>query len=119
MKEYQKSEVEELVKNLYRSISDFRKGCQPRTNIVRNEKGDLVADSHSILARWRKHFSQLLNINEVNDIRATEIHTAKPPVPDPSSINVELAIGKLRRHKSPSMDQIPAELIKAGVKIIR
>jgi hypothetical protein len=29
------------------------KGYQPRTNIVKDEKGDLVADSHSILARWR------------------------------------------------------------------
>ena len=71
---------------------------------MKDDKGDLVADSHSILARWRKHFSQLLNINEVNDIRATEIHTEKPPVPDPSAFNVELAVEKLRRHKSPRMD---------------
>ena len=27
------------------------KGYQPRTNIVNDEKGDLVADSHSIMAR--------------------------------------------------------------------
>jgi hypothetical protein len=26
-----------------------------------------------------------------------------------------MAIGKLKRHKSPGIDQIPAELIKAGV----
>jgi hypothetical protein len=30
---------------------DFKKGYQPRTNIVKDEKGDLGADSHSILAR--------------------------------------------------------------------
>jgi hypothetical protein len=29
---------------LYRDISDFKKGYQPRTNIVNDEKGDLVAD---------------------------------------------------------------------------
>ena len=119
-KEYLKTKLEELVKkNLYRSISDFRKGYQPRTNILRNEKCDLVADSHSILVRWRKHFFQLLNKHEVKDVRATEIHTAKPPVPDPSPLNVELAVENVRRHKSPSMDQIPTELFKAGGRIIR
>jgi hypothetical protein len=51
---------------------------QPRTNVVKDEKGDLVADSHStsILARWRNHFFQLLNVHGVNDVRQTEIHTA-------------------------------------------
>jgi hypothetical protein len=36
---------------MYRGINDFKKGYQPRPNIVKEEKGDLVADSHSILAR--------------------------------------------------------------------
>jgi len=30
-----------------------------------------------------------------------------------------LAIGNLKSHKSPGIDQIPAELIKAGAKTIR
>jgi len=38
------------IRDLYRGISDFKKGYQPRTNTVKGEKGDLVADSHSILA---------------------------------------------------------------------
>ena len=29
---------------MYRGISDFNKGYQPRTNIAKDEKGDLVAD---------------------------------------------------------------------------
>jgi len=41
------------IRDLYRGISDFRKGYQPRTNIVKDEKGDFVTDFHSILARWR------------------------------------------------------------------
>jgi hypothetical protein len=38
------------VRDLYRGISDFKKGYQPRTDIVKDWKGDLVADCHSILA---------------------------------------------------------------------
>jgi hypothetical protein len=37
--------------------------------MVKDEKGDLVADSHSILARWRNHFSQLLCVDGVHDGR--------------------------------------------------
>jgi hypothetical protein len=40
--------------------------------------------------------------------------TAEPFVPKPSSSEVEVAIGKLKRYKSPAVDQIPAELIQAG-----
>ena len=40
----------------------------------------MVADSHSTLARWKNHFSQLLNVHGVNDVRQTDIHTAEPLV---------------------------------------
>ena len=46
-------------------------------------------------------------------VRQAEIHTAEPLVPEPSALEVELAIEKLKSHKSPGIDQIPAELIKA------
>jgi hypothetical protein len=49
----------------------------------------------------------------VSDVRQTEIDTAEPFVPEPSASEVEVAIGKLKSYKSPSVDQIPAELIQA------
>ena len=99
---------------MYRGINYFKKGYQPRCNTVKDEKGDLVADFHSIVARWRNYFSQLFNVHGVKDIRQAEIHTSEPLVPEPSAAEVELAIDKLKSHKSPGIDQIPAELIKAG-----
>ena len=80
------------IMDLYRGISDFKKGYQPRTNVVKDEKGDLVADCYSIVARWRGYFSQLLNVHGVHDVRQTETHTAEPLVPEPSAFEVELAI---------------------------
>ena len=55
-KEYLKAEIDELetnsktknIRDLYRGISDFKEGYQPRTNVVKDEKGDLVADSHIV-----------------------------------------------------------------------
>ena len=65
-----KAKVEDLgtnnkinnVRDLYRGINDFKKGYHPRTITVKGEKGDLFANSHSIMARWRNCFSQLLNV---------------------------------------------------------
>jgi hypothetical protein len=125
-KEYMKVKINEHETNsknkniidLYRSISDFKNDYLPRTNTVKNEKGDLVTDSHSILARWRKHFSQLWNVHGVSDIRQTEIHTAEPLEPERNVFEVKMPIEKLKRHKSPGSDQIPSELIKAGGKTV-
>ena len=101
-------------RDLYRGINDFKKGYQPRCNIVMDEKGVLVADSHSIVDRWRNYFSQLFNVHGVKFVGQTEIHTAEPLVPDPSASEFELAIDKIKSHKSPGIDQIPTELIKVG-----
>jgi len=79
---------------LYRGINDFQKGYQPRTNIVKDEKGHLITDSHSILARWRNHFSQLLNVHGVNNVKQTEIQKGEPLVPEPSAFEVELEAKK-------------------------
>jgi len=51
----------------------------------------LVSNSHSILARWRNYFSQLLNVHRVNDVRQRELHTTDPLVPEPSAFEVALA----------------------------
>ena len=76
-KAYLRAKVEKLetnskiqnIRDLYTGIDDFRKGYQPRCNIVKDEKGDLVADSHSIVARWRKYFYQLFDVHGVKDVR--------------------------------------------------
>jgi len=51
-----------------------KKGYQSRANMVKNEKGDFFADTHSILAGRRKYFSQLLNEHGVNDINARSLN---------------------------------------------
>ena len=81
---------------MYRGINDSKKGYKPRCNIVKDEKGDLVADTHSIVARWRNYFSQLFNVHGLKDDMQAEIHTAEPLVPEPSAAEVELATDKLK-----------------------
>jgi hypothetical protein len=75
---------------------------------MKGDKGYLFADYHSILARRRRYFSQLLNIHEFSDVRQREIHTAEPLVPEPSASEFELSIEKIKSLKSPGFNQIPA-----------
>ena len=49
----------------------------------------------------------------------TETHITEPLVPEPGASEFEMTTEKLNRHKSPTPDQTPAELIKAGSRTTR
>jgi hypothetical protein len=66
------------------------------------------------LNRWKNFFNQVLNVRGVDDVRQMDIRTAEPLVTEPSLVEVEIAIGRLKSYKSSGTDQIPAKLIKAG-----
>jgi hypothetical protein len=47
------------IRGLYRGIHEFERGCQPRSNLVKDENGDLLAYFNNIVNRWKRYFSQL------------------------------------------------------------
>jgi hypothetical protein len=123
---YLKDKINELttnsknknIRDLYRGINGFKRGYQPRNNLVKDENGDLLANSHNILNRWMKYFSRLLNVRNVSDVKQIEVHMAEPLVQSPSRLEVEIFIAKLKKYKSPGSDQIPAELIQGGGEML-
>jgi hypothetical protein len=104
---------------LYRGINEFKKGYQPRTNLVKDERGDLLADPPKILNSWKNYFCELLNIHGVGGVRQTEMHTAEPFVPESRASEFGVAFWKLISYKSPGVDQIPEKLIQAGGETLR
>jgi hypothetical protein len=60
-----------------------------------------------------------LNVHRVNDVRQIEIHTVDPLVPEPSPSEIEIAIAKFKKYKSPGIDQISAKVIQAGGETLR
>jgi hypothetical protein len=62
---------------------------------------------------------QLLSVRGACRVRQSEKHTAESFVPQPSTSEVEAAIRKLKRYKSPGDDQITAEQFQAGGEILR
>jgi hypothetical protein len=57
------------IKDLYRGLNEFKKGYQTRINIINDENGNLLADPHSVLNRWKHLFNQVQNVFGVHDVR--------------------------------------------------
>jgi hypothetical protein len=75
---------------------------------VKDDNGDLLADSHNILNRWKNYFSQLLNVHSVSDVRQTEVHMVEPLVPGLRCLEVDSATAKLKKYKSLGSNDILA-----------
>jgi hypothetical protein len=71
---------------------------------VKDENGDLLADSNTILNRWKCYFSQLLNVHNVSALTLSEMHKSVPLVLALSYLEIEIAIAKLEKYKCPGRD---------------
>jgi hypothetical protein len=75
-REYLKDKINELatnnknknIRDLYKGINKFKVGYQRRNNLVMDENGDLLADFHNILNRWKNYFSQLFIVCRIRQI---------------------------------------------------
>jgi hypothetical protein len=76
---------------LYRGINEFKKGCKPRINIVKDGNGNLLAYPQNVLNRRKNFFNQMLNVHAVHDVRQMDVHMAEPLIPEPSLVKVEIA----------------------------
>jgi hypothetical protein len=85
---------------------------------VKNENGDLLADSHNILESCKKCFAQLLNVHSVSDVRKTKTYKTEPLVPGPSRLEVEIVTENWNKYKWLGSVEITAEMIQAGGEML-
>jgi hypothetical protein len=63
-REYMKDKMNELatnsrnksIRDLYRGRNEFKRGYEPKHNLVKDENGDWLVDSLNILNRWKNYF---------------------------------------------------------------
>ena len=77
---------------MYRGINEFKKGYQTRVYVKKKHDGTIVADTTSILSGWEQFFSNLLYVNKIINYEGSEIFFAEQNIPEPSLIEVELAM---------------------------
>jgi hypothetical protein len=99
-RQYLKDKINELatnsksknIRDLHRGINEFKRGYQPRINLLKDGNYVLIADSHYILNRWKNYFCQFLNVHNGSDIRQIEVHRAEPLVPGHSRLEDETVL---------------------------
>ena len=102
-----------------REIRRGKRGLVPvKTRSMRNKEGHTCSTPQQQHDRWRRHFSNLLNI--VSEIDVTELEQARqrPPRTEmadpPSSEELENAISKLRTGKAAGQSGILHEMVKTA-----
>jgi predicted site-specific integrase-resolvase len=68
------------IRDLHRGVNECKRGYQPKSNLMKDENGDLLADSHRIVNKRKNYFSQLWNMHNDSEVRQIEVHTAEPLV---------------------------------------
>jgi hypothetical protein len=76
------------IRDFYRKIYVFKKGYQPRTILVKDDRSNVLPDHRKIVNRRKNYFCKLLNVLGAGSVRQTEMHTAEPFVPEPSASEV-------------------------------
>ena len=91
---------------------------------LRSKDGNaLLRDQNDINARWKEHFSELLNresdpdFGVINELPEYPIQDSLGAIP--SFEEVKAAICSLKNNKASGPDNIPAEVLKSGGALIR
>jgi hypothetical protein len=75
---------------LCRGTNEYKTGYLSGTNLVKDENGNLCADSCSILNKQTINTGN--SVHGIDHIGQTEIHAIKPLVPESSSLEAEIAM---------------------------
>ncbi|CAG4934632.1 unnamed protein product [Colias eurytheme] len=104
-----------LGKKFYQEIRSVKQDYKPTSQILADSNGNLVTDSPTLKTMWQQYFEGLLNCPPPEQRVETSIETIREVEVDPPTFKeVQDAIYKLKNHKAPGIDKIPAELWKYG-----
>ena len=105
----------------YKYLKYLRGGYKPRTNLCRNDEGQIVSDSATIKFTWRNYFLHLLgeqpddNANKTGTEHLNQNQESElEDTPHPTLDEVVMAIEEMRKNKAPGIDGIPADIFKEG-----
>lgn len=120
VKEIEEARQQKEIKCFYQAIQNTKKKqYKTKTTLIRNEDGQLLTGKNAVADRWAAYFQTLLNNNNDTDETDDYEHPNTDPILSPTMEEVEEAIKKLKNGKSPGIDQIPSELLKAGTQPLK
>ena len=106
-------------KRAYQLVKDLTSEKQGRSSAIQDISGKCLTEEKEILSRWTEYCSELNNYESCGDNAVLDC--SQPPEEDLQPIlreEVEVAVASLKKGKSAEVDNIPAELVQAGVEIM-
>lgn len=104
-------------KLIYKMAKRYRMNNNVQATSIKNRGGELLVEQEEINAAWGEYFSDLYNQNVIPIPEEPEIlmeQNAEDPI---TREEVDDAIRKMKRGKSPGCDGLPAEIFKEGEDI--
>ena len=99
-------------KLFFKQTKELKTGYNPRTEIMKEENGELVTEGEEIAKQFGKVFEELLNPQTLQDHTQIEYYTAEPEYVEPTDDEVRMTINTLKNNKSPGEDGLASELLK-------
>ncbi|XP_075979935.1 uncharacterized protein LOC142979060 [Anticarsia gemmatalis] len=101
-------------RKFYQEVRTFKKGYQPRTQVMEDNNGNLTTSSEEIKTLWRNYFQTLLNCPPLESPLSRTIPDNLEEMEPLTFTEVREAIMRLKNNKAPGIDGIPAEVWKNG-----
>ena len=98
-------------------MKDLTSEKQGGSSTIQDKSGKCLTEEKEILSRWTEYCSELYNYESCGD--NTVLDCSQPPEENLQPIlreEVEITVASLKKGKSAGVDNIPAELVQAGVE---
>jgi len=118
-KAIEESRKQNKSREVYESIRKLTGKSTNKTSIIKDKDGTMITDAEKVKTRWKQYFEELYNDpNPVDKRILEEMNIDREEEPTPSIMIEEVirAIDRLKIRKSPGIDNITAEEIKAATE---
>ena len=107
------------MKGVYDITKTICKERQRQVDNIRDKDGKLLTKEGEVSARWKEHFSEVLNRPEPSepaDVENTDIVELDIDDSPPTYEEVRTVLRELKNGKAPGVDNITAELLRADIE---
>ena len=105
-------------KKAYNLVKILRRKYIPKLTVIRSQNGTMIQSKEDIMQRWTQYCSALYEDKGGGENMVKELEHITPSSEDNSGGilygEIEDAITKLKKNKSPVTDEITAEMLQAG-----
>ena len=105
-------------KQAYNLVKILRRKYIPKLTVIRSQNGTMIQSKEDIMQRWTQYCSALYEDKGGGENMVKELERITPSSEDNSGGilygEIEDAITKLKKNKSPGTDEITAEMLQAG-----